>query len=79
VGSGFEAFLLVDESINKEQLIARFNKELEAEKALAQKTEAKLGGKFAQNAPAEVVQAEKEKLEESKRRIEKLSGYVQNL
>jgi valyl-tRNA synthetase len=79
VGSGFEAFLLVDESINKEQLIARFNKELEAEKALAQKTEAKLGGKFAQNAPAEVVQAEKEKLEESKRRIEKLSGYVQTL
>src|SRR5574344_1363154 len=79
VGSGFEAFLLVDESINKEQLVARFNKELEAEKALAQKTEAKLGGKFAQNAPAEVVQAEKEKLEESKRRIEKLSGYVQTL
>ena len=79
VGKGFEAFLLVDESVNKEQLMAHFNKEIETEKAAAQKSEAKLGGKFAEHAPAEVVQAEKEKLEETKRRIEKLESYVKSL
>ena len=79
VGKGFEAFLLVDESVNKEQLMAHFNKEIETEKAAAQKSEAKLGGKFAQHAPAEVVQAEKDKLEETKRRIEKLESYVKSL
>ena len=69
----------MDESVNKEQLMAHFNKEIETEKAAAQKSEAKLGGKFAQHAPAEVVQAEKDKLEETKRRIEKLESYVKSL
>jgi len=79
VGKGFEAFLLVDESVNKEQLMAHFNKEIETEKAAAKKSEAKLGGKFAEHAPAEVVQAEKDKLEETRRRIEKLESYVKSL
>jgi len=79
VGKGFEAFILVDESIDKEALIARFKKEVENEKMLAQRSEAKLGGKFAEHAPAEVVAAEKEKLEESRRRIEKLTSYIESL
>src|SRR5574344_538395 len=78
VGEGFEAFLIVDESINKDQLIARFNKEIESEKQIVQRTESKLSGKFAENAPAEVVQGERDKLEASKRRIEKLSAYVKS-
>ena len=79
VGEGFEAFLLVDESINKEQLVARFKKEIAAEEATIKKSEAKLSGKFVEHAPAEVVQAEKDKLESSKRRVEKLNSYVQAL
>ncbi|HBG66840.1 MAG TPA: valine--tRNA ligase [Treponema sp.] len=79
VGEGFEAFLLVDESINKEQLVARFTKAIAAEETAVRKSEAKLGGKFAENAPAEVVQAERDKLESSRRRIEKLRSYVQSL
>ena len=79
VGTGFEAFILIDENINKDQLIARFQKTIETEKGYAAKSQAKLGGSFAQHAPAEVVQAEKDKLEESLRMIEKLESYIKSL
>ena len=79
VGKGFEAFILVDESVNKEQLIARFKKEIEQETVWVKRSEAKLNGNFAQHAPAEVVQAERNKMEESKRKIEKLESYIASL
>ena len=79
VGKGFEAFILVDESINKEQLIARFKKEIEQETVWVKRSEAKLNGNFAQHAPAEVVQQERDKMEESKRKIEKLESYIASL
>ena len=79
VGKGFEAFILVDESINKEALIARFKKEIETETGWVKKSEAKLSGNFAQHAPKEIVEAEKAKMEESKRKIEKLQSYVDSL
>ncbi len=79
VGKGFEAFLLVDESINKEQLLARFTKEIAQEEQSVKRSEAKLNGNFALHAPKEVVQAEKDRLEEAKRRIEKLKSYAENL
>jgi len=79
VGSGFEAFILIDEGINKDQLLARFKKDSEKAQAEAKKTEAKLGGSFAQHAPQELVQAERDKLDELKRRIEKLTSYIAEL
>ncbi|MBQ4377910.1 MAG: valine--tRNA ligase [Treponema sp.] len=79
VGTGFEAFILLDENINKEQLLLHFQKDLEKDKKDAERTEAKLNGKFAEHAPAEVVQAERDKLAETKRRIEKLGTYIEAL
>ena len=79
VGEGFEVFLLVEGSINLDQLLARFKKELANEQAFADKVSAKLSGKFAQNAPAQVVEAEREKLENTRRRIEKLTSYIDSL
>ena len=79
VGTGFEAFIILDENINKEQLMLHFQKDLEKDKKEAERTEAKLGGKFAEHAPAEVVQAERDKLFETKRRIEKLGTYIEAL
>ena len=35
VGTGFEAFILVDDSINKEQLLARFKKLIETETGIS--------------------------------------------
>ncbi|MCR4790502.1 MAG: class I tRNA ligase family protein, partial [Treponemataceae bacterium] len=79
VGKGFEAFILVDESVNKEQLIARFKKEIASETAFVQKVNGKLAGKFAQNAPKEVVEAEKVKRDEAQRRIDKMTSYIEQL
>ncbi|WP_149554650.1 valine--tRNA ligase [Treponema pectinovorum] len=79
VGSGYEAFILLDENINKEQLLKHFNKDLQKEKADAQKIEFKLNGKFAQHAPQDVVQAERDNLEAIKRKIEKLASYIASL
>jgi valyl-tRNA synthetase len=79
VGSGYEAFLLVDDSINIEQLAAKFKKDIEWEKENVRRSENKLNGKFAEHAPAELVQAERNALEEAKSKIEKLEGYLKNL
>ena len=79
VGRGFEAFLLLDESVNKTQLRARFEKEMREAEAIASRSKAKLSGKFAEHAASELVEAEKVKLEENMRRIEKLASYIASL
>ena len=76
---GAEAFLLIDESIDKTQLASRFQKEKAEAEAIVARSEAKLSGKFAEHAAKELVEAEKAKLEENKRRIEKLASYMQSL
>ncbi len=79
VGEGFEAFILMSENIDINQLKNHFTKEIEKETSFCDKVQAKLNGNFAKNAPADVVEAEKEKLASVKRRLEKLQGYVKNL
>ena len=79
VGSGFEAFLIVDESINTDALKAKFTKEIETQTKYAENSERKLSGNFAQHAPAELVEEEKKKLAEAQSRIEKLRSYLQSL
>lgn len=79
VGTGYEAFILMDENIDRNTLLLHFNKDLESEKAAAKKIETKLAGKFSQFAPQEVVQSEKDNLQEINRRIEKLQSYIQVL
>lgn len=79
VGTGYEAFLLVDENINIDQLAEKFKKDIDWEKENVRRSENKLNGKFAEHAPAELVQAERDALEVAKSKIEKLEGYLQNL
>ncbi|MCQ2593175.1 MAG: class I tRNA ligase family protein, partial [Treponema sp.] len=79
VGKGFEVFVILDENINKEQLLARFEKAIAQETEWARRSENKLNGNFAQHAPAELVEKEKEILAEAKRKIEKLQSYVAEL
>ena len=79
VGKGFEAFVLVDETINKEQLLTRFQKALEKEQGYARMSENKLNGNFAQHAPAELIQAERERLAESQKKIAVLESYIKEL
>lgn len=79
VGKGFEAFVLVDENINKEQLITRFQKALEKEQGYARMSENKLNGNFAQHAPANLVQEERDRLAESQRKIATYESYLKEL
>ena len=74
------AGLLVGEGVDSGQLANRFEKEILKEQGNASRLEAKLGNaSFVSNAPEDVVAAEKSKLDELRRRIEKLSGYVADL
>ncbi len=79
VGKGFEAFILVDESINKEQLIARFQKTIEKEQGFARMSQNKLNGNFAKHAPANLVEEGKARLAESERKIATLQSYIADL
>jgi valyl-tRNA synthetase len=80
VGKGFEAFVVVGEEVDPIQLAARFAKEIEKETQNAARTEGKLANaNFVANAPADVVALEREKLEETRRRIAKLGSYVEDL
>ena len=79
VGNGFEAFVLVDENINKEQLLTRFTKSLEKEQGYAKMSENKLNGNFAKHAPAELVEEEKSRLAESQKKIATLESYIKEI
>lgn len=79
VGTDFEAFILVDENIDKEQLLARFKKMLEKEQGYAKMSENKLNGNFAKHAPANLVEEEKQRLAESNRKIATLQSYISSL
>ncbi len=79
VGKGFEAFVIVDENINKEQLLTRFTKAMEKEQGYARMSENKLNGNFAQHAPAELVQAEKDRLAESLKKVATYESYIKEL
>jgi valyl-tRNA synthetase len=80
VGKGFEAFVFIREAIDIVQLTAKFTRELERDEKFLVVLEAKLANEnFVKNAPVELVDAEKEKLEETKRRIGKLGSYIRDL
>jgi valyl-tRNA synthetase len=80
VGKGFEAFVFIREAVDAAQLAAKFTKEIEKDTKYLAALEAKLANdNFVKNAPPELVASEKAKLEESKRRMEKLSAYVRDL
>ena len=79
VGTDYEAFLLVDENVNRDQLLERFRKEIEKAQKSVQMSQNKLNGNFAKNAPEAVVQQERDRVEENLRRIEKLESYIKSL
>lgn len=80
VGTGFEAFIITGTEVDRSQLTARFTKELEKEKQTLSRLTAKLGNaNFTAHAPAEVIEAEQQKLHQAERRIEKFTLYLQEL
>jgi valyl-tRNA synthetase len=79
-GTDYEAFVFIAGAADLEALKRKFSRDIEKDRKFAAGLRARLAdGKFLQNAPAELVAAEKLKLEEASRRVEKLESYIRDL
>jgi valyl-tRNA synthetase len=79
-GKGFEAFIYISDIIDIPVEISKLKKEEIKNNKLLESTERKLGNsKFLDNAPDDVVDKEKEKLNEFKERSIKISEYLKQL
>ncbi|MDR3170283.1 MAG: valine--tRNA ligase, partial [Treponema sp.] len=80
VGSGFEAFVYIAEAVDMGALKQKFEKEIGRDRKFIAGLEAKLGNEnFLKNAPPELAAAEKDKLQEARKRTEKLESYIRDM
>jgi valyl-tRNA synthetase len=80
VGSGFEAFVFIAEAADLAALKQKFGKEIEKNRKFIASLEGKLSNEnFVRNAPPELVAEQRFKLEESRKRTEKLASYIRDL
>jgi valyl-tRNA synthetase len=79
-GSGFEAFVFIAEAVDIKLLRQKFEKELEKDRKFIEGLKARLAnGDFLKNAPPELVEGEKLKLEEGLRKTGKLESYIRDM
>jgi valyl-tRNA synthetase len=80
VGSGFEAFVYIAEAVDLGALKQKFEKEIGKDRKFIASLQSKLENEnFLKNAPAELVAAEKLKLQEARKRTEKLESYIRDM
>ncbi|MDR2953401.1 MAG: valine--tRNA ligase [Treponema sp.] len=76
-GKDFEMSVSVSEAVDTSALKRKFASELERDRKYAEGLRAKLANaKFTDNAPAEIVSEQRVKLEETRRRVEKIETYL---
>jgi len=79
-GTGFEIFVFVAEAVDTATLKKKLSGDLERDRKYIESIRAKLANEqFIKNAPVELVEEQRNKLEESVRRTEKLAGYIRDL
>ena len=79
-GAGFEAFVFIADAVDIAALKRKFAKDLDRDRAYIQSLRAKLANEqFVKNAPAELVAAEKIKLETGLAHIAKVETWLQDL
>jgi valyl-tRNA synthetase len=79
-GNGFEAFVFIAEAVDIKILKQKFDKELEKDRKYVANLKARLSnGDFLKNAPPELVEGEKLKLEDGLRKIGKLESYIRDM
>jgi valyl-tRNA synthetase len=77
-GADYEAQLYIGEAVDIKALTARFKKNLERDKHFIKGLEGKIANPdFIKNAPAELVEGERQKLSEAKERTGKIESYLQ--
>jgi valyl-tRNA synthetase len=79
-GAGFEIFVFVAEAVDTAALKKKFTNDLERDHKYIEALRAKLANEqFVKNAPAQLVQEQRVKLEETHLRIEKFANYLRDL
>jgi valyl-tRNA synthetase len=79
VGKGFVALVYIAEAADLSFLKQKFSKEIEKDCKFASSIKEKLKNeKFLQNAPPQLIEAEKIKMEESLKRTVKLESYIRD-
>jgi valyl-tRNA synthetase len=76
-GTGWEAQLLIGEAVDLKALRSKFEKNLDRDKKFIAGLEAKLANsEFVKNAPAELVEGERQKLADARERTGKIEAYL---
>jgi valyl-tRNA synthetase len=79
-GAGFEAFVYIAEAVDMNFLKQKFTKELEKDIKYIQGLSSRLSNEnFVKNAPVELVEAERRKLEESRARVSKIESWLREM
>jgi len=79
-GAGFEVFVFVAEAVDTQALKKKLSGDLERDLKYIDGLRAKLANEqFVKNAPAQLVDEQKSKLEETLKRTEKLGNYLKDL
>jgi valyl-tRNA synthetase len=79
-GNGYEAFVFIAEVVDMKILKQKFSKELERDLKYVESLKAKLANNnFIKNAPPELVEAEKLKLDEAMKRTGKIESYIRDM
>jgi valyl-tRNA synthetase len=79
-GADFQALLFIGEAVDLAALKAKFEKNLSKDKQFIRGLEAKIANPdFVKNAPAELVEGEKQKLAEARERTGKIESYLRGL
>ncbi|MDR2630745.1 MAG: valine--tRNA ligase [Spirochaetaceae bacterium] len=79
-GSAFEAFVFIAEAVDTAFLKQKFTRELEKDRLFIASLKTKLtNDKFIKNAPPELVNGERIKLDEAVKRTEKLVSYIRDM
>jgi valyl-tRNA synthetase len=79
-GSGFEAFVYIAEAVDMKLLKQKFGKELEKDRKFIDGLKSRLANEnFIKNAPPELVEGERRKLEESIARSSKIESWLEEM
>jgi valyl-tRNA synthetase len=79
-GTGFEVFVFIAEAVDTAALKKKFISDLERDSKYIDGLRAKLANEqFVKNAPAQLVEEQKNKLEETLKRTGKFTGYLKDL
>ncbi|MDR0374509.1 MAG: valine--tRNA ligase [Treponema sp.] len=79
-GTGFEAFVRIADAVDRDFLKRKFSKELDKDKRFIASLQSKLSnGNFLQHAPPELIAGERQKLEESVKRVDKIASYIRDM